>query len=276
MATAAARRKKRSRQRPKRPDQIHTLSERPKYIRAIIYGDPGTGKTVAIGKGMTKLGDHPSMLLINADGPDGPESIRQRGGDPDVWDVNGMEDLMEISDYLRHDQPEYDWVWLDSVTLLQESGMDRIMEGVVDRNPKRSLYIPDRPQYLLSQNWLGGWVRQMRALPYNFGMSAHEMRIEDEDGEVRYLPAIHGRQGDLSNKFCGYVSIVGRLHVVTTKRGGKERDVRVLETRRHGKYYGKDRFDATGGRVIEPSVQKITELVNNGSRPRRPRRKKAR
>jgi hypothetical protein len=240
----------------------------------IVYGDPGTGKSVFVGQGMGGLGseDYPtSALVLNGDGPDGPEAIRRRG-DPDIWDVNSYEDLDKVFRYLRNDRPPYDWIWLDSVTLLQESAMDDIMRGVVERNPKRILYIPDKPQYLLNQNWLSNWVRLMRGLPYNFGITAHEMRIEDEDGEVNYRPAIHGRQGDLSSKFCGYVSIVGRLHVVTTKKGGDEKEIRVMETRRHGKYYGKDRFDATGGRVVQPTIKKVTDLVNE-SRPRRRRRK---
>jgi len=254
----------------------HKLSKRPKKANLLLYAHPGTGKTILASSGakVDKRGrpepDHIRTLLLNADGPDGPESARARGFDPLVWDIEGYDDLDRVLKH-RHKVAELvgpgGIVWLDSSTLFQELGMDDVMTAMLEKRPDRDPDVPDMPEYLRNQNKFGKWVRHMKAQPFNFGITAHVMRIEDEDGEVTYMPAIQGGgKIPLSSKICGYMSIVGRLYVVERKKEKGGKPVRVLQTAPRGKYYAKDRFDALGERVIEPSLPKIMSMINGRKR----------
>jgi hypothetical protein len=253
-----------------KPRGIKQLSRRPSHVRILVYSYPGVGKSVLAGSS-AEVG---KTLILNADGPDGPESMRAMGYDPDVYDVKSFKELDEAYEYLRHGgREEYDWVWLDSITLFQELGMDQIMAELVKKSPHRDINLPDKPQYLLTQNKLGLWIRRMKGLPMNFGMTAHVMKIgtdddDEEESGVQYMPAIQGGQGNMSSKICGYVGIVGRMYIhrkrVAPKGGGRPvvRRTRVLQAQPSGKWYAKDRFAALGTELVNPTMAQIVESIN--------------
>lgn len=201
--------------------------------------------------------------------------MRSAGYDPDIWDVSSKKDLDEVYDYFHRGTgaKDYEFTWLDSVTLFEEAEMDAIMRALVAKNPHRDIHLPDKPQYMLRQNHISMWVRNMRGLPINFGMTAHVMSIgiEDEDEEestASYLPAIQGSRGALSSKICGYFGIVGRLHVVKErvklKGGGKRvKTTRVLQVQPSAKWYAKDRFNALGNEIVEPTMADIVAAINS-------------
>src|SRR4249919_718682 len=109
-----------------KPEAIRQMGDRPKHIRIMVYADPGTGKTPFAATSPGK------MLLLNADGPDGPESARVYSAyKGDIWDIRNYNDLDEAHEYLYHTPRAYDWVWFDSITLFQELGMDHIMRELI-------------------------------------------------------------------------------------------------------------------------------------------------
>lgn len=257
-----------------KPAGIHPMGERPRWIRIMVYAEPGSGKTPLAG---TSPGN---VLILNADGPDAPESARVFSNyKGDIWDMTNYKDLDDSYEYLRHTPKAYDWVWFDGVTLFQESGMDEIMKDLVKKKAHRSLYVPDQLQYVENQNHLGVWLRKMRHLPLNLGITAHVMRLEDQDdGTVTYMPAIQGGgKVPMTTKVCGYMSIVGRLYVVTRKKEDKEENIPVLQTARDSKWYAKDRFGALGGKMANPTIPKVVGAIEGSQAPtrRQPRRRTA-
>lgn len=223
----------------------------------LIYGDPGVGKTVL-------AGTSPNCLFLES-GVDGSESAAIQGSKADKWKMNDWNDMTEAYEYLRHEKHGYEWVWLDSITLFQELGLDNIMEDLVAHKPHRSVYLPDRGEYGENMRRMGMWVRNMKPLDFNFCIIAHAMHYEPEEGIEQLWPAIQGRQ--MPQKICGYMGVVGYL--TTRRKDGK--DERQLLTNKTAKYYAKDRFDALGGRLVNPTIPMIQELVAK----RLPQRKEA-
>jgi hypothetical protein len=183
-----------------------------------------------------------------------------------VWDLDDLHDAEEAVDWLEHKgHKEFEWAWLDSITLLQEKQMDKVLGDVVQAKPHRDPDVPDVHEYLKVQNQLKKLVRRMIGLPMNIGITAHVLRVEDEDdGAVAYWPAITGKL--MPQKICGYMGIVGYMGQQKVKVKGKDqtREVTTLRTQRSDKFYAKDRYGSLQGKPMpNPTIPKLTKLVND-------------
>ncbi len=222
------------------------------FARLLIYGDPGCGKTPLVGTS-------PRGLILNAD-PYGTVSAALTGSKCDRWDVRDHNDLDEAYQFFRHGGcDDYSWVWLDNATLFEERGLDSIMEDLIKSGKThRKVYLPDRPEYGQNQNRIKLWVRGMTDLPINFGITAHVMRVEDEDGNSIMKPSIQGAQGKVSDTVCGYMGMVGYMYQV--RKDGETR--RGLQVFKDSKRVAKDRYGAVpNGKIFNPTIPKLEELI---------------
>lgn len=238
-----------------------------------LYGDPGVGKTRLIGSS-------PGRVLLVRPPTDHTDAIRptdrRRIKEIVVSDWDGMSELL---DFLRHEGAKFDWVWVDSISLLQDHLLDDIWETTIAEKPARARYGLDQQEYGINFFRLAAWIRHVVGPDlFNFGFTAHVAELlpsPDPEIERKLMPWIQGK--NMSPKFCGYMKVVAFMEVA--KIGGKE-GRRVLRLSASDRYYAKDQFDMTpDGRVIDPTMPKIVDLINksrtNGAAPtsaaRRPR-----
>lgn len=219
------------------------------FIRIMVYGDPGVGKTVF-------AATSPKCLILSCD-PAGTTSAAVRNSPAQRWNIMDWNDMTEAYEYLRHEgHKEFEWVWIDSLTLFQERGLDNIMQDLVAERPHRKVYLPDKGEYGQNMNRVLILMRNMVALPINLGVTAHVLRTEDDDGKVTYMPAIQGK--NMPDKICAYMGIVGFMYA----RRAEGRTEIGIRTRKDSKHYAKDRFDAfPSGRLLNPTVPDLQKAV---------------
>ena len=233
-----------------------TRLNRSPYLKPLIFADPGAGKTVL-------AGSSPNALLIRPP-TDGTESLEKFGYECEEMEVETWAEMDEVYDHFSLSKSnEFEWCWLDGISLFQEYGLDDIMDELVRPVEKggkgkihREPYNPGIENYGTNMNHLSKWIRQMVTLPINFGVTAIPERVEDRDGEVTYMPYVQGK--NMSAKISGYFGLVANLRVV---KGDDGEFHRVLYVQKDGKWYAKDRYNLTDkGYIVDPTIPKIVDL----------------
>lgn len=246
-----------------KPKQIQSLA-RGKKINMMIYGRTGIGKT-------TLIGTTPGKTLILRPPVEHTDSIRNPPPGLEEWVLRDWAEAWEALDYLRAEGADWDWVWLDSISLWQDIGLDDIWETVVAEKPARQRYGLDKSEYGVNMFRLAQFIRHVVGSGiFNFGVTAHPADLKDAvDGEAdeKLMPFVQGK--NMSPKICGYMNVVGYLDLAASK---KNPPPRVLRTNANETYYAKDQYDALkDGKMIDPTMPKLLAEINK-ARPKQPSR----
>jgi hypothetical protein len=243
-------------------------------IFPFIFGDPGIGKTSLIGTGGKKY-----KTLIVRPPADHTDPIIGSGCKETI--VRDWEEIWEVLEYLRYEGHNWDWVWLDSISLLQDFGLDDVYENTLDfKGPQgsaarkaREQFGPDKGEYRVNMWRLEQWIRHtVGSASFNFGVTAHPFWYEPQDGDMEpyLMPWVQGK--NMPNKICGMMNLVGYYQLREREVKGTKRQSRVLHTNKSVSWYGKNQFklpDGTGvfgptGSLVNPTIEKMVELINKG------------
>jgi DNA replicative helicase MCM subunit Mcm2 (Cdc46/Mcm family) len=237
-----------------KPAAIHSMANLRAGINILLYGDNGVGKTPIIGTS-------PKCLILNSDPPESVLSAKIAGSNADVWNFSDWSDAEESYEYLRHEPNHgYEWVWLDSITGMQFVGLDGIMEDLVAVKPHRDRFVPDKHEYLQNMNRLSTWVRDMSALPINFGLTSHPFRWRpDTEEEEIVWPWVQGK--DMPAKICGFMNVIAYVRIGKVK--GKDDPQQLMYTGKLPRYYARDRFSALPSPLVNPTIPRIQSVIES-------------
>lgn len=233
----------------------------------MVYGVPGAGKTRLLGSG--------SRTLIIRPPTDHTDSIPD-GADVQELVISDWSGMFETFAWLQQGaHKDFDWVWLDSISLMQDVLLADVMDDAIARRPDRAMnkggvqtpeFGPDQGEYKLNFDRINSWVRDMVGLAksgsINFGITAHPFEWYDPVLEEDvWSPWVQGK--NMSPKICGYMNIVAYLQEVRKK---EEPIQRLLLTDAEG-FVGKDQLqcfpELKSGRhgLVEPDMDKITKAI---------------
>lgn len=231
---------------------------RSKSLSLCIYGEPGIGKTVIAGT----AADLGKTLILHPP-VDHTDSINDDR--VNEWVMNDWGEMDDALLWARTSEEArgYEWIWLDSLSLWQDQGLDDIWEQVILEKPHRARYGLDKQEYGINMLRIGRWVRHMVGCPHwNFGVTCHprvtESNEDEEDPDEKLMPWVQGKM--MAPKICGYMNVVGYLH--WEEVGKTKTPTRVLSLNSTKKYYAKDQFSCTdNGRIINPTMPKLIETI---------------
>jgi hypothetical protein len=222
-----------------------------------LVAESGFGKSVLLGTAGKK------MLILSVD-PEGADSAFFQGSKADEWVIRDYEGMDESYRWLRdHGHKIYDWVAVDSIPEAQKILQRDWLEKNKDRAKGRHPDVLGMDGYQITQNQLIKYVKQMNDLPMHVVYTAKPLELIDGEGEIYYLPNLHGQKGDIARDFMGYMKVQGFGTYVEKKIRGTDRTklVRRYHFQPHGPYKGKDRTDSLGMHLDDPTLPQIADLV---------------
>lgn len=236
----------------------------------MLYGIPGVGKT-------SLIGTRPRTLIIRPPTDHVDPIIRAGNGDNfDDTVVHGWDELWPDGFYRWFQQggyKDYDWVWLDSLSLFQDQGLAYLFDKAVERKKHRAEFGLDVQEYGINQFRISRFIADMIGMvddgKINFGAVCHTMTWynPNTDTEV-WAPNIQGREGLQMQKICGMFKTVGYYYL--TRPEGKK-PYRVLKTKTEkDDVFVKDQLGIGGesGSIRNPTMADIDAALRNGQ-PRR-------
>lgn len=239
--------------------------------RMLVYGAPGAGKTRFAASG--------ERTLIIRPPTDHTDSV-PLPNDAEEIEVEDHNQLFEAFHALQQKQwGPYEWVWLDSISLFEEWGLDDVFQAAIDRQPHRAEYGPDKGEYGINRGRLMKWVRDMVGVSktgaFNFGVTANVFEIRDPvKEEDLWVPMVGSPSNPLSFKLCGYMNVVAYMEA-SEKEGKKRQEVLTVDS---DGFIGKDQYQAfpklSSGRhgFVNPTMADVQGAIDGARRPVRKQR----
>jgi len=263
--------------------RLETTQRRERYLKMLIYGNYGVGKTYLAGTA-TEVESMKDVLMINAEA--GDLSLDAFEG-VDAITVQDFRTLGRINEFLKQhcrarDEDDtatlakleasvrgidvkdikkprkYYTVILDSLTELEAYCFNQLL-GItdttrLDEDPQSAEWT----EYKKNHTMMLRVVRAFRDLPMHVIFTASEQFQQDESKRYKFSPDLTGK---LSKKVQGFMDMVGYLAI------GKEGDNTIrrlyVQPSPIGKYDAKHRYSAFKSEFfLNPSIKKI--LIETG------------
>lgn len=247
---------------------IESVSERTDYMNALIFGDPGVGKTRLAGSSAEIEAMSP-VLFIDIEG--GTKSIRDLYPTVDVVRIKdkvnshgrvvqtAWEQLQSIYEDVRKGVLPYKTYVIDSLTEAHKLCMEHVLVKETlkaeERGRDKDTDVAEQRDWGIASSLFRRMIRAFRDLDAHTIFTAHVAETKDQQtGSVQFLPSLPGK---LAREVPGYLDEVFFLYVKEEK-GDIQRKLLSQPT---GKYFAKDRSDKMPTVLVDPVMQEISAYV---------------
>lgn len=229
--------------------------------KILIFGQPGTGKTV-FGGSADEVPEYRKVLVLDIEG--GTDPLATLYPNVEVAPITTFRQLVEVFRDLHGGNHDYGTVMIDSLSEGQERSLSTIVVNAVKED---SSIDPDAPQwghYRKNTNQVRAIVRAYRDLDMCVIFTATVAEEQDgDDGPVRIKPQFTKKlQGGVPAQLgmVGYLN--KRTRVEGTGADKRRVDIRTMQWQGSARVIGaKDRTMAMPDLMEEPSMRKVYELI---------------
>lgn len=266
--------------------RVAMSSLRNPLIKALFYGQPGSGKTRTVA---TAAQDERLAPVLMLEQGGNPISIRSYTRAPDIVHMDGLAEFNPIYEWLAKGQPAdhtvaeklelnppYRTLVIDSITEVQRMSFGTVV-GTTGTGPGS---IPSTAEIQHFNKVLAQMVTFARlffSLPMNVILTSLERDDKDETtGTIMHKPLLWGQS---SGEVSGYAYLVARLvHRArldnkTKMAVDKAVELKIVEDpitdttvsvalfQPSGKYIAKDQYGALGPFMADPTMTKILDKI---------------
>tara|TARA_Y100000114_G_scaffold72390_1_gene66347 strand:- start:6310 stop:7023 length:714 start_codon:yes stop_codon:yes gene_type:complete len=216
------------------------------YIKGLIYGESGAGKSY-----LAATAPRPLILLTEMNGQ---ASIMHSNPEADILHITSSDMLAEVLkdiDENPNDYKQYDTIVIDSITEMQRLIKDKLTAN--GRSPM-SLQLWGK----LANN-MRALVRRIRSMKKNvICIALQETSIDEENGHRYYKPAFEGRK--TSGEIAQFFNFVGLLGTSIEEINKKNHIIRNLMVEGPQRIMCKPTYPLTGT-IKNPNINNIFQQI---------------
>jgi hypothetical protein len=242
----------------KASERLKSLSETPMYVKMLIYGDPGVGKTYAACTA-------PKPLLILSEWAIARLTLERlridKGIDPDTIYVNSWDDFLKAYAYAAANVSKYSTVVVDGLTDLN----DRVIEEILKESVMSAASAGRRVAHDPDQLEIGDWgkvsnrtlyaMRLFRDLPCHVVMTALAQEVRNE----MFTAPLLQPKGALKRAAAHFNTV---CYLVTEQKPGKP-STRKLYTDITHSFLAKNPGGALPAAVDDPDLGVLIPQIMN-------------
>lgn len=264
--------------------KIETYQTKATYLKLLVYGDYGVGKTYLAGTACEVEEMH-DVLMINAEAGDLTLSVFEG---LDIITCNTYKQIARVQEFLKHHcaardaddtkrlcelearfrqcdiseikKPrKYVTVIADSLTEIEEYCMYQLL-GISDTTRlDEETASPEWAEYKRNHNMIKRLVRGYRDLPMHVIFTCAEQWVQDETKKFKFSPQMTGK---LAKQIQGFMDMVGYLVVGQGKEGDELIRRLYVQPSPTGKYNAKCRFSEFKDPYFQnPTIEDICVAV---------------
>lgn len=228
-------------------------SESESYIKGLLYGKNGTGKTYI-------SGTFPGPRLFLDIRERGLKSVVGAKGDQKKRVVDTFEMFQMAYWYLKNGDHNYQTVVLDNITNLQKLILDYAMGKEENWDPNVDKDMPSRREYGYLSQFMQTWIINFRNLPMNVVFIAQEKSGDDTDLESDEPTVFPQLTTSVRGIIGGAVDFIGNTFIKLVEQVNEEKGTAVtvpkycLRLGPSTKYVTKIRLPQTCNKPAPPAI----------------------
>lgn len=232
--------------------KVSPVTDSNKFLNMLVYGDPGTGKTVLSGSSAV-VSEMAPVLFIDIEG--GTMSLQALYPSVDVVRITTWEQMQDVYDELYRGKSGYKTVVLDSLTEIANFAMARIMDDLIAEKPGADPDVPGLREWGKNSTRIRALVRGFRDLPINTIFTA--LVKEDRNARTGITTKKPSLSGKLALEVAGFVDVVLYMYL---KRVGEENKRLLLSVGTESEI-AKDRSGKLPPVVESPTMAMLYDMM---------------
>jgi phage nucleotide-binding protein len=235
--------------------RISDVDEMSSYRNLLLYGNPGTGKTVFCATAPGKV----LLLAVEAAGPLSLRNHPEYAKNTRVMEFKSVRQLELLLDKME-EKPEvfaeYETLVIDSFSELQQNDLDDIVKKAAASDASRNKFLPTGPDYNINTEHMRMIGTKLERLNKNIILTCHVKEEKDEStGRLLIRPNLTPK---LARTMAGKFDVVAYLNI----NGTGDEAVRSLQVHPAGNVTAKSRIGGLPPVIENPTWDALFGTAN--------------